>query len=881
MRSADGVHPSARRPRARRLLTAAAASLLALGLAGPATATSAAPASTSAASTASAGDEPYRPGYHYTPAQNWMNDPNGLLYADGVYHLFYQHNPEGNRWGNMSWGHATSTDLARWTEQPVAIRGTTEEAIFSGSAVVDETNSTGFGTKQDPPMVAIYTSAYGPGSGRDGIQAQSLAYSRDDGRTWVKYDGNPVLDRGSRNFRDPKVFRYKGDAEEYWVMAAVEATDHKVLLYRSDNLKDWTFLSEFGPANAVGGLWECPDLFPLSVRGPGGQQSKKWVMIVNINPGGVSGGSAGQYFVGDFDGTTFTSETTITPKPVPGGRMLWDFDGGTYDGWTVTNEPGNWKDGPFGSAPAAGTLPGQQTVTGYEGPGLVNGFLDHDWPIGSMESTTFTIDKSYVNLLVGGGRHPRISDKLDNTPPPGDLLWDGFEGPYDLDANGWTGTGDLLPSTQPVDRGGDYYIGQWRINTWESATGGGGDDRTGTLTSNEFTLSRDHVSMLVGGGRRTDGSLGVQILVGDQVVGTVMGDNSGFLNWKSIDVSAYEGQKARLRVVDRATGGWGHVTLDHVMLTDNAATPRSDETTVNLVVDGKVVRSATGSDSEMLDWVSWDVRDLQGKQASIRIVDNNRFGWGHILVDQISLNDTSQPSRLASYLWLDWGRDNYATVTFNGLPDSQRIGIGWMNNWDYAEDIPTDPWRSAMTVPRHLTLVSTPDGPRLAQEPVPGIERLAGRVSYTAGRVAVTDTTTLPDRASGQVQRISLRLERGTAQTSGIDVFADETSQTRISYDWAAGQLRVDRRESGVTDFHPAFPSVSSAPVTPDKQGRVALEVYLDRSSVEVFAQDGRVAITDQVFPRPGADEVRLFAVGGTATVSRLVVQPMRSVMRW
>jgi len=151
----------------------------------------------------------HRPTYHFSPAKNWMNDPNGLVFHKGVYHLFFQYNPLGNVWGNMSWGHATSTDLVHWDEQPVAIPFDANEGVFSGSVVVDTTNSSGFGSTANPALVAMYTSAYTPASGRDGIQAQSLAYSNDGGYTWTKHRGNPVLDRGLAHFRDPKVFRYE------------------------------------------------------------------------------------------------------------------------------------------------------------------------------------------------------------------------------------------------------------------------------------------------------------------------------------------------------------------------------------------------------------------------------------------------------------------------------------------------------------------------------------------------------------------------------------------------------------------------------------------------------------------------------------------------
>ncbi|MDQ0820430.1 hypothetical protein QFZ79_002722 [Arthrobacter sp. V4I6] len=312
------------------------------------------------------------------------------------------------------------------------------------------------------------------------------------------------------------------------MMAVVEAVDHKVLLYKSGNLKDWSLLSEFGPANATGGLWECPDLFPLAVDGD--PANTKWVMVVSINPGGVAGGSAGQYFVGDFDGTTFTSESTEASDALPAGTPLAGFNDGTYNGWTVNNEPGNWKNGPFGDVPSAGTLPGQNIVTGFTGPGLINSFNDGDWPLGTTESPAFTVASDYLNFLVGGGQHPRTSDKLDNTPPSGELLFDGFEVPdgTSMADAGWSGTGDLAPQYQPATSGGDFHIGAKRINTFETG-GAPGDDRQGTMTSPSFTVSLNFMSMLVGGGHRAAGSgqlLEAQLLVDGNVVRRLSGDDA-------------------------------------------------------------------------------------------------------------------------------------------------------------------------------------------------------------------------------------------------------------------------------------------------------------------------------------------------------------------
>ncbi|MBC9823946.1 glycoside hydrolase family 32 protein [Terrabacter sp. MAHUQ-38] len=242
----------------------------------------------------------HRPGFHYTPARNWLNDPNGLVWYDGEYHLFYQYNPHETDWGNMSWGHAVSPDLVSWVELPVAIPFTETEHVFSGSVVIDHRNTSGFGLHGAPAMVAIYTT-HDPSSGR---QAQALAVSHDRGRSWSRYAGNPVLDVGSSAFRDPKVSWY--EAGGYWVMVVAHPDQRIVQFYASGDLRNWRHLSDFGPAGATAGIWECPDLFPLRVEGTDSETA--WVLVVSVGDGAVAGGSGVQYFLGDFDGTTFTLE---------------------------------------------------------------------------------------------------------------------------------------------------------------------------------------------------------------------------------------------------------------------------------------------------------------------------------------------------------------------------------------------------------------------------------------------------------------------------------------------------------------------------------------------------------------------------------------------
>jgi fructan beta-fructosidase len=251
-------------------------------------------------------DQEYRPRIHFTPVKNWMNDPNGLVWHKGEYHLFFQHNPFGTEWGHMSWGHAVSKELLTWEELPVAISEDLDGAIFSGSAVSDGDD-----------LVAIYTRH------TETNQSQCLARSSDNGRTFVKYEGNPVLDEKKKDFRDPKVFKYK----DHWIMSVAQPHEHQISFYSSSDLITWKHLSNFGPAAATDGVWECPDLFSIQF-----EQQEVWVLIVSLNPGGLYG-SGTQYFLGDFDGTTF-----VPRYPTDEPRWL-DFGRDNYAGVTFGNEP--------------------------------------------------------------------------------------------------------------------------------------------------------------------------------------------------------------------------------------------------------------------------------------------------------------------------------------------------------------------------------------------------------------------------------------------------------------------------------------------------------------------------------------------------------------
>ena len=344
--------------------------------------------------------EKYRNQFHFSPEANWMNDPNGMVYYNGEYHLFYQYYPYGTTWGPMHWGHAISEDLMHWEHLPIALYPDEHGLIFSGSAVVDWNNTSGFGKENKPPLVAIfsYHDLEKERAGlEDDFQTQGIAYSNDKGRTWTKYEGNPVISNpGVRDFRDPKVIWHEDSKQ--WVMV-VTALDH-LMIYGSENLKDWSLLSKFGKnVGSHDGVWECPDLFPLKDE----NGKEHWVILQNMNPGNPNGGSGLQYFIGDFDGKEFTINEDFMkllgtlPANNPKGVVFEDFEN-DYSNWKVEGNA-------FGTKPANGALSGQQVVTNFEENGLANSFHAGDEATGSLTSKEFTIEKKAINFLIGGGNH--------------------------------------------------------------------------------------------------------------------------------------------------------------------------------------------------------------------------------------------------------------------------------------------------------------------------------------------------------------------------------------------------------------------------------------------------------------------------------------------
>ncbi|MCY9094881.1 GH32 C-terminal domain-containing protein [Bacillus inaquosorum] len=482
-------------------------------------------------------DEDYRPQYHFTPEANWMNDPNGMVYYAGEYHLFYQYHPYGMQWGPMHWGHAVSKDLVTWKHLPVALYPDEKGTIFSGSAVVDRNNTSGFQTGEEKPLVAIYT------QDREGHQVQSIAYSNDKGRTWTKYAGNPVIPNpGKKDFRDPKVFWY--EKEKKWVMLL--AAGDRILIYTSKNLKQWTYASEFGQGQGShGGVWECPDLFELPVDGNPNQ--KKWVMQVSVGNGAVSGGSGMQYFVGDFDGTHFKNENP--------------------------------------------------------------------------------------------------SDKV---------------------------------------------------------------------------------------------------------------------------------------------------------------------------------------------------------------------------------------------LWTDYGKDFYAAVSWSDIPssDGRRLWLGWMSNWQYANDVPTSPWRSAASIPRELKLKTLTGGVRIVQTPVKELQTIRGTSKKWKNQTISPASQNVLAGLSGDAYELhaEFQVSPGSAPEFGFKVRTGENQFTKVGYDRKNTKLFVDRSESGNVTFNPTFNTgIQTAPLKP-VNGNIKMRIFVDRSSVEVFGNDGQQVITDIILPDRSSKGLELYAVNGGVKLKSLTIYPLKKV---
>lgn len=460
-----------------------------------------------------------------------MNDPNGMVYFEGTYHLFYQYNPESNVWGPMHWGHAISSDMVNWTHLPVALEPDSLGAIFSGSAVVDSKNSTGLFDKGSG-IVALYT------NDNKGLQQQSMAFSQDAGKTFNKYNGNPVIkNAGLKDFRDPKVFWHENTKK--WIM--VVAAGDKVEFYNSSDLKSWNYLSSFGAyEGSHGGVWECPEMFELPVDG--NKQNMKWILKVDIGDNAVGGGSGGQYFVGNFDGIKFTNDNPKT-------TVLW------------------------------------------------------------------------------------------------------------------------------LDYGSDFYASQ----------------------------------------------------------------------------------------------SWSGIKTD----------------------DG-------------------------------------------------------------SYYWL-----------------------GWMNNWKYANKIPTESWRGQTSIPRKISLKSFPEGLRLVQEPVKALESLRYGSKKTSNKIISPDKNTLKGY-SGDSYEIIAEFELSTAEEFGFKLRKSDSEETVVSYNIKNNNLSLNRANSGKVSFSEYFKRKYTTELKP-VDNKIKLHIFVDASSVEIFGNDGKIVMTNLIYPDPKSKGIELYSEGGEVKLLNIEFHKLKS----
>jgi len=469
-----------------------------------------------------------------------MNDPNGTVFYEGEYHLFYQYNPEGNVWGHMSWGHAVSRDMVHWQNLPVALHEAPDEyMVYSGSAVVDWNNTNGLcrssGTQDHSCLVAIYTAAHKE------RQNQNIAFSNDRGRTWTNYSGNPVADLDAPDFRDPNVFWY--ELQQKWVMVAALADQRMVVILDSPDLKHWTKRSTFGPAGDSAGQWECPGLIELPVEGA---NEKRWVLLINRNPGAPAGGTGVRYLIGKFDGSRFTTA----------------------------------------------------------GP---------------------------------------------DAPP----------------------------------------------------------------------------------------------------------------------------------------------------------------------------------------------------------------------------------------LWADWGKDFYATNTWNDMPqsDGRRVWIGWFSNWQYANSEPTVLWRGAQSIPRSLTLRRYADGLRLVQSPIRELQSLRHqRLNLGNLSVAEANREIRKGGLKGEVYELEVELQAGQADEIGLRLRKRKDEETLVGFDAVHAEVFIDRTHSGEVSFSKDFPGRHTAKL--HKNSTVKLHVFVDRSSVELFANDGERVLSDRIYPHRDSDGIELYAAGTGGRIISLKLWQLDSIWK-
>lgn len=626
----------------------------------------------------------YRPKLRFSPDRKWMNDPNGLVYYDNEYHLFYQYNPTGTTWGPMYWGHAVSTDLVNWNDLPVALEPDSNGFIWSGSVVVDTNNTSGFQTGTQPPMVAIFTNE------KAGVQVQSLAYSNDKGRTWKKYAANPVIamPAGLNVFRDPKVFWHAGTSK--WVMV-ISAGD-RVRFYTSDNLKSWTYASEFGGMQgSQAGTWEVPDIFPLAVDG--NAANTKWVLAVSVSNGAPAGGSGMQYFVGSYNGTTFTNDN-------PAGTVLWMDNGAdNYAAISFDNAPdgrrmmmgwmNNWNYGqsiPTSIWRSSATVPKEvKLVTTGDGVRLTQTpATELNALRGTGNSWTNQTISPGSNLLsaITGSTVEIVAEFQNNTATAAEYGFKVRKGANNSTVVGYNKTNsklfvDRTASGQANFNAGfagrheaamtpDNNVVKIRILVDRSSVEAFGNDGKAVITDQIFPALADAgLELYATGGSVTLNSLTVYQLdaaaelanhdfeTGDLTGWTVVSGNAfaagnvtALKNWGwggpfkqngNQHLWGYkeggDGRVGVLKSADFTLGGSGRIDF----LVGGGSNIGSLYVALVRASDGVELLKATGTDSEAYTRVFWDASAYVGTDVYIKIVDNNTGGWGHINVDDVNV----------------------------------------------------------------------------------------------------------------------------------------------------------------------------------------------------------------------------------------------------
>lgn len=598
-----------------------------------------------------------------------MSDPNGLVYYNGKYHLFYQYNPSGVYWGNMSWGHAVSFDLVNWEEKPVAIPVQNGVMAFSGSIVVDWNNTSGFGINGQPPLIAIYTGA------TNSIQDQRIAYSNDEGLTWTSYSQNPVIKSTNNQFRDPKVTWHK--ESQKWIMVVSLGFNNKIRFYSSPDLKNWTYLEDFGSFGNVSGVWECPDLFKLPIDND--TNNTKWVLVHS-----VAAQSRAQYFIGDFDGEHFTWESKT-----PNGNVIDDFERGNYNDWIVTGTA-------FGSEPATGNIENQKTVSGYLGNKLINSYNGGNVAVGKLVSPDFSIEKNYIGFLIGGG--------------------------------------ELM--------NGAY----------------------------------------------------IKLVVNGETVRTSTGKGDDFMKWRNWDVSGFVGQTAHLEVVDSVTGIWGHILIDHIIQSD-------------------------------------------------------------VMIDHINNGQ------------LDYGEDFYAAQSFSDVLDGRRIWLGWLNNWNYAANIPTMPWKGIMSIPRELKLETHNGQLKLVQVPANELRNLRkDSLAFSNTNLSVINNS-LRNVIGNSLYNPTFKQFglNATVAVTNEEGFSIKFKKNGVQYsefvfDFINKEIRFNRSRSGKLTDNGMFRRVQTAPLIVEN-GFINFELIVDNCSAELFSGSGQIVISNQIFPDSTSNRIELTAL--------------------